>query len=809
MLFPIKKAPKNDQIEDLLRKRQCAACPMSRYKGADPVIPPDVDVMVISEKLGYEINSTHTGGFKTAHVHWVECSPPSYMGGIKTNNDAGVVKCCSGRKLDMIEQHKPKIVVAVGNSIFNELEAACGVSAGYGDYDWTPFPTRYKGHDFWLILIPDFNIRSTMIEHKKMFASAIAKKPNVLVGDSKGVSYVTDNSQIAAAFAALKKYDAVAVDIETNGLRPYITGGKLLTIAIGTYDETIVFPLWHSQRPAGFDSDEVMKQLIDLVQGRKVIFHNGAFELEHFIHYMGENFAYLGDWQDTMAQAHVLSAGPKSLDACIRKFFGFNLKKLNQIDVADLDNCPLDHVMRYNGMDTKYTHKLWLEQAPEVISEGLQEVYERQLTLIPAVCLMQNDGLPLDQDFISSEIIKQKALIARYEADFKMHPQVSGMISKYGTCKPTSDKDIERLFHEFFNVPDSVVSFGEETLSELHLPIADTILKLREHNKIYGTYLAPCAPGDDHPSAGKHVYPDGMLHPIFNTMRAKTSRLTSEGPNAQNFPSHGGNKYIKNIVIAQCLNLLPADCSFVSIDFGQLEYRIIAALSKDPKMINAILNGLDIHGFWASKMDSMFPGAFLKNPTDPKEFKAFRNKCKNKFVFPMCFGSSFNSIGEAMGITDRRKMNAIGEEFWSEHGRVQEWHKELEFQMNRDGVVYNAFGRKFRAPLGHNQIINYPIQGTATDIVNIAMAALCRMSVETGKSWLRPRINIHDDLSFIVPTIYLNELLSTVIPKMLDTRLLKFLPIPLIVEVAVGSHWGDVQEVGSFSSRDIYGDTWL
>ena len=191
--------------------------------------------------------------------------------------------------------------------------------------------------------------------------------------------------------------------------------------------------------------------------------------------------------------------------------------------------------------------------------------------------------------------------------------------------------------------------------------------------------------------------------------------------------------------------------TFFAIDYGQIEYRLIAALSKDKEMIDAILNGLDIHGWWAKRLDVMFPGLFLKNPGDQKEFDEFRNRCKNGLVFPLCFGSSNKAVGSNMKIKDQVKMEQIGAEFWAKHKRVKQWHNEQHDFYRINGYVENAFGRKYRGNLGHNQIINYPIQGSASELVVIAMAKLVEMSVTMGKPWLASVMNIHDDLSFIVP----------------------------------------------------------
>lgn len=790
------KNRKEAQQDQLLLKHQCAVCPLKKQKKAE-VIPPAFDVLIIGPQTPFAIGSNETGA-STYYSFSREC------GSIDMTADRSIQVCCMGRKLDLIQKHQPKVVVTLGAATTKLFEEQLGYDTGPYT-DGMILPTRHKNHNFWLM---PFELETLVGVNsiRQKIAKAMKKVPDVVTDYYSGLVNITRTEDIQRSFDILKASKTqIACDVETYPLRPYDQHAQLLSIALSDGVNTFSYPLFHPQTPDTFVAIEFFVLFEKFASEVELIFHNGPFDEEWLAAYMGEDFLYSNKRHDSCAQAYLINDLPnrgKKLDELTRRYLGFNIKKLSGSavsNISDLRQLPIESCLKYNGLDAKYTHQVFKKQEPIIIEQELP--YETQIAVQPAVVLIQKQGLVLNMPFIKAETTKQKHLLDIATAKFEALATVQRFKSANGgILNPASDNDIKKLFHNYLNVPVTQTSFDEPYLStRKNCDVSKALLEVREVAKLYGTYLAKINPYCGHANAGLNIWPDGLVHCMFNTMRTATGRLSSDSPNMQNWPKKNGKVFLREAIMA------PPGFTFVSIDFGQIEYRVIAALSKDPVMIQAINEGLDIHGWWATHLDSLFPGVFLTDPTDKVAFKEFRNKCKNCLVFPFCFGSTYDSVGENMGIKDKAIINMIGDEFAKKHEGVTKWQNALKQSMLHNGYIVNGFKRRFRAPLRPNQIINYPIQSTASDLVITAMSRLARQSVVEKIPYICPRINIHDDLSFYIPTEKLEEALMIILPTMLDTRDYEFLPVPLLAEVTTGQHWADQHELGTFSSETFYG----
>ncbi|MAF25765.1 hypothetical protein CL634_09365, partial [bacterium] len=224
--------------------------------------------------------------------------------------------------------------------------------------------------------------------------------------------------------------------------------------------------------------------------------------------------------------------------------------------------------------------------------------------------------------------------------------------------------------------------------------------------------------------------------------------------------------------------------------------------SGDKFLCESIIDGYDIHGDWARKLANLHPpvvggASFL---TDKIALKKFRTAVKNEFVFPLFYGAGRETISLATGIPFYKIDNATYD-FWNMFPDVLGWQEDLKKFYEENGYVETLTGFRCRGPLQHNQIINYPIQGTASDIVVDTMVRLSKIANEEGLSSLRPVLNIHDDLTFFIPQTDLDEYLELIIPTMLFPDF-DFVNLPLSVEVSVGSNWGNLEELGTYTSDE-------
>jgi DNA polymerase-1 len=318
-------------------------------------------------------------------------------------------------------------------------------------------------------------------------------------------------------------------------------------------------------------------------------------------------------------------------------------------------------------------------------------------------------------------------------------------------------------------------------------------MQYRRITKLYDTYIKPLYDSEDKPSL---IYPDGLIHTSFNALLTTTRRLSASSPNLQNMPKHN-DVWIRKFFIPKL------DCKFVSVDYGQIEARILALLSQDQVLINALWNDYDIHAEWAKRIFKLYPDIVEERSiTDKVVFKKLRDRMKNKFVFPSCFGASVFSIAESLNVPVEI-IKRLQKEFWNQLKGVRMWQRELERFYAEHNYVENYFGFRRYAPLSYNELINAPIQGTASDIVINAMNVLSEYARQTNQPQFQAEINVHDDLMFSIPLTSLEKDIDVVVQKMLNTYPEILAQIPITVEVSVGDNWAEMKEIGTYSSKDL------
>jgi DNA polymerase I-like protein with 3'-5' exonuclease and polymerase domains len=842
MLFDMPHIDRQAQTAEVLRRQQCTVCPLKKFKKPDAPVPDKADILILSKPLWIRFTEKTTK-VPTHHAWMIECTDPKTFAADsaeKNKISQSTIECCLGRKLDLIRKLKPKVVLAIGYEVFKKIEQAQGHTS-HGDQHYIMFPSELDGHQFWLISVPDYNTEEIEREVMNVLPTlqrGLHTEPTVYKGNGfEGVECIVKTSELDAVFRDLRQNKQNAIDFEANTLRPYgkrvgktWVPARLLSMAIGTFDRTFSFPMYHVQRPSSFDPKALLEHVRELIRsGNRLIAHHLELELEWLAYILGGSITMAGQYDDTEAQAYLIAGGqpiPKSLDALVRRYFGLDLKALSNIDRKQIEKYPLEKILRYNGGDTKWTEGLWNVQDKIVRSGKLDNMLYRVGGHVDRICattLMQLNGIQPNNEAIEelTKLHKDPAML--YRKQFGQFDEIKRFQHlTQSEFNPASTPDILKLYKMNFWLPESETSTAGTVLDEVMdaLPpdepghqITKLILDTRSESKIYGTTLAPLNPHDDHKNAGNAIWPDGLIHTNFNTLKTKTSRTSSDSPNMQNYPKD-------KIGTRNVIKVSGANHILVAIDYGQVEYRMIAGISGDAEMIRAILNGLDVHMYWAQELDKAFPGMFIKNPiptciktdTNPEcscykcQLKDFRQRCKSFWTFALCFGASVKKVAAGLGIPEHKKAllsKMIKDDFWGHHNGVKKWHDSLERDLQKKGYIINGVGRQLNGPLSHNQKLNFPIQSTASDIVIIAMSRLARMSVELNMPWLCPILNVHDDLSFSIPEEHFVEALDIILRIMLDMKPYPWLPVPLLAEVSTGYLWGNMKKFGEFSSADI------
>ena len=753
------------------------------------------------------------------YIRWnnvLRCRPPN-------NREPATLEiaCCRRLQEADIAKSKPLAVFGFGNVPLDWMIGERGIQQWRG----RRIPCQLQGHGFWFypMLHPSYinrirNDRKKGEEWQRVFELDLTRafseveageepyvedyKKDLLKGVIPLLSW--NLSDVSKAFAEKEGDLQIGLDIETNGLKPQAKGAKILSIAFGTYDKTYSLPLDHSQskwsKKQRAELDKMLKAF--LLSPVKKWCHNAKFEQEWLCYFYGKEVLFKTSWEDTMAQAHVLDEREgKALEDVTLLNLGFNLKKQHNVDVKKLDKEPLADVLWYNGTDAKYTHACALLQQERLEQEGLAPVYNMTNRRSISLALTQMKGLYVDQEEVARWDKKLKHDISQTEAKIKALSDVkSWETANQKSFRPSSTHDLANLLGKHLKLSEGKTESGgystEETvLTQIQHPIGGLILAFRADTTLETRYVTPYLPN------GKHIFPDGKVYGNFSAMVTRTGRLASDDPNLQNWPKRK-RKELRNIFTA------PKNCWVVSLDYGQIEARVMGMASKDKGLCRHLWTAFDIHAHWTTRILEECPEwrkyiiqEFELPKSDEKLiFKTARNETKNNWVFAQFYGSTAEAASAMMHIPFSI-MEPLAEEFWMDYIGVKKWQERLGNSYRKTGYVETLTGRRRRAPLSVNERVNSPIQGTASDIVVDAMERLSVMAYEQDRPQLQPILNVHDDLTFYLPDRTLDEDVETIAKEMLMCRY-SFINVPIILEVSVGRAWGSLEELQVFRSTD-------
>jgi DNA polymerase-1 len=315
---------------------------------------------------------------------------------------------------------------------------------------------------------------------------------------------------------------------------------------------------------------------------------------------------------------------------------------------------------------------------------------------------------------------------------------------------------------------------SEEVLQKLRdrSPIVEMILNYRGVRKLLSTYVETL-PTMINPRTGR-------IHASFNQTVTVTGRLSSSNPNLQNIPIRDemGRELRKAFI--------PDDgCIFFSADYSQIELRLMAHLSQDPAMIDAFLHDGDIHTATAAKIYHVAPDEVTK---------AQRTKAKTA-NFGIIYGISVFGLASRLNIP-RAEAKELIDGYFATYPKIHEFMEQSIESARQKGYVETLFGRRRALPDIHSanatvrgyaerNAINAPIQGTAADIIKIAMVRIARR-LRSEHLHARLLVQVHDELNFSVPVEELEALRSIVIEEMQGACTLS---VPLIADCGEGANW--------------------
>ena len=446
-------------------------------------------------------------------------------------------------------------------------------------------------------------------------------------------------------------------------------------------------------------------------------------------------------------------------------------KGRGQKNMGDLE--PKD-IYKYACEDADVTLRLMKPLAEELRKNSLEEVFQNiEMPLMPVLARMERNGVVLDTDTLKE-----------VENDFTVRLQ-------------TLEKDIYELAgHEFtINSPRQVgeVLFGElklsekvkktksgqystseEVLRDLHSkhPIVQKILDYRGLKKLLSTYVE---------ALPKLINPaTGHIHTSFNQAVTATGRLSSSNPNLQNIPVRGEDgREIRKAFIPEAGEI------FFSADYSQIELRIMAHLSGDEHMIEAFNAGHDVHAATAARI-------FHKDIKDISKDERRKAKTAN---FGIIYGISAFGLAERMDVS-RTEAKELIDSYFEMYPKIKEYIAKAVDTAREKGYIETEFGRRRYLPdinsrnavvrgYAERNAVNAPIQGTAADIIKIAMIRVQqRLDAEGCKA--RMMLQVHDELNFSVPTDEFDKVKRIVIEEMQGAYKMS---VPLEADCGEGKNW--------------------
>lgn len=792
-----------EHSRESLRSARCGLCPSRRRCGRDdPDWPPEGGPRFYAlgppgyKALAGDIEELlPSGGNMDDFAFWAIARD----GGL---DDKGVaIDCCRGWIEDDIAEADPEAILLNGPQAFRWATGSGRLDKWAGIW----LPVRIGGAVRWALPIhatwtgeeiPSAIRRGHL---RRLLDGPPGRPPDPPTLDALAAT-VDPASGLQGLAGLLARADTLAFDLETSSgepveddrhLRPYGRDARILCAAFSDGAESVVVP--------GDDLADAA-WMIDGWRGR-LIAHNAAFDMEWLFHFHPKFRDCRGvRWGCTQAMAYILheKAGGNSLDElCAVALALPGLKAASSLDRGDLGSVGWSALASYCGMDAAAC--LALASVLEGMLErgGFMDVYrDQEERLLPAV-MSQLRGfhvLPEPARALAAEL---RDGMDGIEARIRSDPDVRA----YGGFDISSEAWLKGFIERGLGAGRTLGSadtkrgwtLDKQTLEAVGHPALGDIIEWREAGNMLSTYVSGVVPG------GKHDW-GGVVHPQYNMSRVSTRRSSASNPNIQNQPKR--NDWAKAV---RALYAAPEGSVLVSMDYGQMEARVVAMASRDRKLSRMIADRYDIHADWGRRILEEFPGVSPMGAAaadDPEEFGRVRQTAKG-FVFGNLFGQSENTCREYLGCP-KGAARRLYHDFWEVFPGVRAWHRKVIDDYERLGYVLLLDGFMRRAPIAYSQIINTPIQGSAFGIVMDCWRRLVDEALREDDPHLIPPVQIHDDLTFVVPEAEADAYIDRIVDIAFDwdDERLPWINVPLSVEVSIGRSWDRMETVGEFHSDD-------
>lgn len=602
----------------------------------------------------------------------------------------------------------------------------------------------------------------------------------------KNDEIITTESRLQAWIQALANANEFAFDTETTSLDVMSADLVGFSVAIKP-NEAAYIPFGHDYlgAPTQLDKSYVLAQFKPLLENSaiKKIGQNIKYDMEvlavHGINLAGVAF-------DTMMESYVLdsSSNAHDMDSLALKYLG--QRTITFEDIAGkgakqltFNQIEVEKAGEYAAEDADVTLRLHRTLWPRIQAEpGIHRVYtEIEIPLIPVLAHIEMNGVLIDPAKLKQQGKELQARLIELEQEAFQHAG-----SEFNLNSPKQLQDI--LFTKLKlpvlqKTPTGQASTADAVLQELALDfeMPKIIIEYRSLSKLMSTYTNRLVEQINSRT--------GRIHTSYNQTGTATGRLSSSDPNLQNIPirSKEGRR-IRQAFIA------PAGYKLISADYSQIELRIMAHMSEDPGLLYAFTHDLDVHKATAAEVWEV--------PLDAVTSEMRRNA--KAINFGLIYGMSAFGLTRQLGI-DRKSAQEYIDKYFTRYPNVKAYMDNTREKAKETGFVETLWGRRLYLPdINASQIprqraaertaINAPLQGSAADIIKLAMIKI--------DHWLRTEnipakmiMQVHDELVFEVEESAVAMVTAAVKEKMAEVATLK---VPLLVSVGVGDNWDTASE---------------
>ena len=573
----------------------------------------------------------------------------------------------------------------------------------------------------------------------------------------------------------LKKQEEYCFDTETTSIEP--VEAELVGIAFAYHPkEAYYVPVPEDQ----IEAQRIVDEFREILEDKKIlkIGQNLKYDIQVLKNY---NVQVEGPFFDTMLAHYLIDPETRhNMDVLAENYLSYSPVSITSLigkksgKQGNMRDVEIEKVVEYAGEDADIT--LQLKQVLEKdLNDNLKKLFEEvEIPLVNVLAEMEYSGVKIDVEALEEMSVELRDASAKVEQEIY---EIAGTTFNIASPKQLGEILFDRL--KLVEKPKKTktgqYATGEDILSKLakEHEIASKIMEFREYQKLKSTYVD---------ALPKMVIPkDGRVHTDYRQAVAATGRLSSNNPNLQNIPI----RTAKGREIRKAFVPMDENHTLVSADYSQVELRIVAALARDESMMEAFKNGRDIHATTASKV--------FKVPLEEVE-SGMRRKAK-EVNFGIIYGISAFGLAQNLNIS-RTEAKEIIDAYFEEFPAIKRYMDVSIDQAREKGYAETILGRRryLRDINSRNMTvrgfaernaINAPIQGSAADIIKIAMINIHNwLQKENLKS--KMILQVHDELVFDAANDEL-KLLKEKIPELMKSAV--NLAVPFEVEIGTGNNW--------------------